>query len=141
MQDLVYCERGALSPELKRLACDKKIVLLHFPYEGHTKKITIGTPSLVTADATYLTADSSLRIDQMDPSEKFHAIRSIIGFQNEYDARHIDSAYKNHCVCFVTRDKKDILTKRHELENLLSLRFFHPDDDLTELLAFLDRGT
>ena len=134
----VYCERGALKAEIRNLAKLGKIKLLHFPYEGEAKKIENGKSSLVTGDANYVTADSSVRISDMNGSEKYSEIRSLIGAENEYDVRHIDAAFKNGCACFLTRDKGDILSKRLALETLLGMRFFHPDDDFDAFSDFVE---
>jgi hypothetical protein len=75
---------------------DGLIQLLHFPYEGHNRRIrTRATPSVVTWDTTYVTLNEILdSADVMVGSEKFSQIRMIIG-ANEFDARHLDSAYKS----------------------------------------------
>ncbi len=59
------------------------------------------------------------------------------GERTRRDAMHIDSAYKSGCRCFVTSDSDDIIDKRSELEPLLDIRFFHPNEDKEALLAFL----
>ena len=65
----VYCERGAYRKELSALQRASRIELVHFPYEGKNKRVKLGaTPSLITADGTYLTADSDIRIGEMDGS-------------------------------------------------------------------------
>lgn len=65
-------------------------------------------------------------------------IREIVGGHNEFDVRHIDSAYKTGCKYFFTRDKGDILRHRTKLNELLGIRFFHPDDDFADFLAMLN---
>jgi len=125
----VYCERGALRKELKQLKKDGLIQLIHFPYEGHAKKLEItDIPSVVTVDMTHMTWDSQIRISDCVSSEKFDEIKSIIG-SHEFDARHIDTAYKNNCRFFLSRDKDDIIGHAKALNNLLGVEFLHPDDD------------
>jgi len=125
----VYCERGALRNELKQLKNNGLIQLLHFPYEGNSKKLEIADiPSVITIDITHITVDSTMRISDCGPSEKFNAIKSIIG-NHEFDARHIDTAYKNKCLYFLSRDKDDIVGHSKELRSLLGIEFLHPDDD------------
>jgi hypothetical protein len=134
----VYCERGAYRKELAALQRASRIELVHFPYEGKNKKVQPGaTPSLVTADGTYLTADSSTRIGDLDGSAKLSRIREILGSSNEYDARHLDSAFKSSCDCFLTPDKADIARNAEALEHLLGLRIFHNTDDWEAFLEFV----
>jgi hypothetical protein len=64
----------------------------------------------------------------LSPSHFYDNILRIVGRQNRADALHIDSAYKSDCKAFLSRDKKDILSKRIDLEAMLGIRFFHPDD-------------
>jgi len=79
----------------------------------------------------------------MEGSAKFERVRQIvrrkkenvrdvpaglIGEQTEGDARHLDSAYKSGCRAFFTQDGRDILDHAAELEPLLGLRLFHPDE-------------
>jgi hypothetical protein len=35
---IVYCERGAFAPEIKRLWKASKIDLIHFPYDEHDRR-------------------------------------------------------------------------------------------------------
>jgi len=77
-------------------------------------------------------------IGEMVESDKHVEIERIIGRSNRRDVLHIDSAYRSGCVCFFTRDRGDILAKRTELESLLGIRFFHPDDDWDRFSDFLN---
>lgn len=133
----VYCERNAWRPELRRLSDEGKLEVVHCPYEGHNRRVQRrATPSKVTADCTYFTADSADLISEMVPSGLFEDIKRIIGGE-EFDARHIDSAYKTGCDAFLSKDKQDIVNRREQLESLLGVRFFHPHDDWDEFLEFL----
>ena len=69
---------------------------------------------------------------------RIQAIVQRKGSQNDYDVRHIDSAYKTGCGCFFTTDKRDILCRRSELESMLGMRFFHPDDDRLDFEQWLN---
>lgn len=125
----VYCERGALRKELTQLKNCGLVHLIHFPYEGHTKKLEVtDTPSIISADITYMTCDSTIKIGDCDHSEKYHEIKSIIG-NHEFDVRHIDTAYKNNCQFFLSRDKDDVISHSAKLNSLLGIEFLHPDDD------------
>jgi hypothetical protein len=141
----VYCERNAMRPWLRDLEREGRIVRVLFPYDGNNPRdIQLATPSVVTCDSTWIIADMAIRIGDMEASEKLEQIRMIIrranekriaapagliGEKTEGDARHLDSAYKSGCRAFFTTDKRDILTHATELEPLLGLRLFHPDDD------------
>ena len=136
----VYCERGAYRKELSALQRASRIELIHFPYEGKSRRVQPGaTPSLITADGTYITADTAIHIGDMDGSAKLSSIREIVGSSNEYDARHLDSAFKSSCDCFLTPDKADIARNAEALEHLLGLRIFHNMDDWEAFLDFVDQ--
>lgn len=115
--------------ELNQLKKDGLIQLIHFPYEGHNKKTKItNISSLITADMTHMTSDSGIRIDNCVPPSRYQAIKTIIN-NHEFDARHIDTAYKNSCDVFLSRDKGDVINHAAELKELLGMEFLHPDDD------------
>lgn len=134
----VYCERGAYRQDLSVLERSGQIEIVHYPYEGQNKKIrTRATPSVVTMDSTYVTFDDTTPIGEMSASDKFPEILSIIGAANEFDARHLDSAYKSGCDCFLTPDKKDISSKSENLEKLLTLRVFHATHNWQEFVAYV----
>lgn len=134
----VYCELGALTSELKNLHQMGVIELMNFPYEGRTKKmIQPSVPSLVTADCTYLTADSDILISECEPSDKYDQIRSIIG-NHEMDVRHIDTAYKNGCQILLSNDKDDIVSKAMELNELLEIRVLHHMENWDEFMKLVD---
>jgi hypothetical protein len=137
----VYCERGAYRKELRVFEESGAIQLVHFPYEGHNQRVrSQATPSKVTADCTYLTCDSSLPIGSMQESEKFQDILGLLGREHEFDARHLDSAYKSGCACFLTPDKKDIAKRSAELEGLLGLKVFHSDDGWNDFVAYVEKA-
>jgi hypothetical protein len=149
----VYVERHAMRGWLRKLRREAKIVLVLFPYDGHNPSgVEVATPSVVTADSTWLTFDMTIPLSDMDGSEKFEQIRRIIwranekkieapagliGQKTEGDARHLDSAYKSGCRAFFTTDKQDILGHAAELEPLLGFRLFHPDEDRDRFMEFL----
>ena len=129
-------------------------MLVQFPYDGHNRRVRQrATPSVVTADSTYVTWDMMVSLSDTVESEKFEDIRRIIrrenekrimapagliGEETEGDARHLDSAYKSGCRAFLTTDKQDILRHAAELEPLLGLRLFHPDEDRDRFMAFIN---
>jgi hypothetical protein len=75
---------------------------------------------------------------EMSPSPLYRSILEIVGGRNRRDALHTDSAYKSSCRAFFSRDRKDIISNRQALESLLGIRFFHPDDDWSAFLDFLE---
>ncbi|MFQ5729709.1 MAG: hypothetical protein ACE5GN_05050 [Waddliaceae bacterium] len=136
----VYCEHGAFRKELKSLVDNGQINLIMFPYENKNKKIKdMSLPSEAEwSDLKNVTWDSAPRPwDDYGGSEKYHAIQHLLGKQHEKDVKHIDAAYKSKCQCFLTRDKGDILSKKYELENLLGIKIYHPDDDWVLFLKFI----
>lgn len=92
---------------------------------------------MVTYDTTHLTADSTLKISGMEGSPLLDRIRSIVGRQNEFDARHIDSAYKSNADCFLTSDYDDIISNRTALEALLGIHFFHIPSEVERFHRFI----
>jgi len=149
----VYVERNAMRDWLRTLSREGKVVLMLFPYDGHNPSgVRRATAGLITCDSTWLDCSMDIPIGEGDPSEKFEEIRRVvrrdnekrveaptglIGLRTEGDARHLDSAYKSGCRAFLTTDKGDILNHAPELERLLGLRLFHPDQDRDKFIAFV----
>ena len=133
----VYCEHGAITPGLHRLRRDGRIEIIQFPYERRTQGAT--DPSEAErpgpSRATHKGADSAS--DDFTPTEKYSEIERIIGGANQKDIWQVDAAYKSGCKCFFTTDKRDILSKRSELEELLGIIFLHPQEDWQTFLAIL----
>ena len=140
----VYCEHGALTPKLKALQRERRIELIHFPYdsEATTKHIS---PTAVVSDAEW--GDLNVKgwsdlahvpnWDDFKGSEHLPEINRIVGLSNRRDALHVDSAYKSGCNAFITTDG-DILSHRERLQALLGIRFFHPVHDAEVLYKFID---
>jgi len=136
----VYSEHGALRDELWPLQRQGVIELVTFPYESKNRKIWCqAVPSAAQIGDLGFVTIGELRctIGDFSPSDFYSEILRIVSDQNRRDALHIDSAYKSGCKAFLSRDKKDILSKGIELEALLGIRFFHPDDDWNQFLTFL----
>lgn len=137
----VYCERGAYRRDLTDFERSGLIQIVHFPYEGRNKKIrTRATPSKVTCDSTYITWDDATPIGQMTPSSKFVAILRIVGKANEFDARHLDSAYKSCCHCFLTPDRRDIASNAEDFEELLGFKVFHAITGWKEFVSYVQEN-
>ncbi len=143
-----------MKPWLTELKRQGKIVLVLFPYDGpNPSSVEMAAPWVVTCDSAWLTFDMTIPDSDIEGSEKFEQTRKIIrrekenvrkvpagliGEQTEGDARHLDSAYKSGCRAFFTKDRRDILDHAAELEELLGLRLFHPDEDRDRFIAFLN---
>lgn len=136
----IYCEPGALSPEVKALQNEGLVELVYFPYDPTTARRI--APSAVPSDAQWrdvnLTWDElgATTWDDFGTSLLFPEVRRIIGGANRRDILHVDSAFKTGCAAFVTADR-DILDHREELRTLLGIRFFHPECDSATLRAFV----
>jgi hypothetical protein len=136
----IYCEHSALSRRLKAHARAGRIELVYFPVDpnSRTKHIApTATPSQVEWDDLNVSWDEGkcqkpCPWDNLKGSSLFAEILSVIGPQHRRDALHVDSAHKSGCPIFVTVDS-DILGRRNQLQELLGIQFFHPDDDRDEL--------
>lgn len=135
----VYCENNALTPELRRLHREHRIELVHFPYnpDSHTQKASLATPSGARInDLNLPIRDLPGRISDYTTSGKYPEIEAIVGAANRRDALHVDSAHKHGCHCFFGRDA-DIMAKSPELDQLLGIRFLHPDQGWPDFLVLL----
>jgi hypothetical protein len=125
----IYCEAGALTPEIKKLG---RNALVHFPYDprSHTRKhADISIPSSAEIQDLNLSInDLPGVIAEYSGSVHLTEILSILGKQNRRDALHVDSAFRQGCSAFVTPDKGDILEHKTDLERLLGIRFFHASE-------------
>ena len=137
----IYCEAGALTREIKKLGQSAGVALVHFPYDpcSHTRKHTgIAIPSSAKIqDLNLPINDLPGAIADYSGSVHLAEILSILGKQNWRDALHVDSAFKQGCLAFVTPDKGDIMEHKTELERALGIRFFHASEssNLEKLLA------
>ena len=137
----VYCEHSALHPKLRGLQREGRITLVGFPYDPNSRSKSIRQLALPSkaqiGDLNLPIGDMKFRIGEMVESDKHVEIERIVGRGNRRDILHIDSAYSTGCRCFFTGDRGDILSRRTELEALLGIRFFHPDDDWEQFVNFL----
>lgn len=128
---IVYCEHGAMNRAIRRMARDRLIELVHFPYDPdsrsrHVQRLAV--PSAAQIRDLHLPINELPgRISDYDGSAYLDRILAIVGAQHRRDALHLDSAVKTGCGAFITGDT-DILSHRPELEVLLPLRILHPDD-------------
>jgi hypothetical protein len=136
----VYCEHGAFRKELYKLQKDGLIELVTFHYEMNMKKKhQDAKPSNAKiADLQHLTlGEENWTFGEFNGSEKFNQIQNILGEHNRRDVLHVDSAYKTGCAVFFSRDRHDIISKASDLEQILGIKFFHPDDDWDQFLEFI----
>jgi hypothetical protein len=142
----VYCEHGALTPEIRSWARCGRIELVHFPYDpgSHTRRIPgIAEPSVAQiCDLNLPIKDLPSTIEDYKGSEHFEKILAIVGCEKQYrrDALHVDSAFKSRCAIFVTGDS-DILKHKAQLLDLLGIRFFDPNVELRDLELFIARDS
>ena len=147
----VYVEDGALREDLWKLQREGLIELLTFPYECRTGRPRArrrgrhrrpAKPSGVFwNELTHVTWDElQWPWEEFAPSCRFAGIAEIVGPDNRRDALHLDSAYKSGCKAFLSRDREHIVRNRAELEALLGLRVFHPDDDWGAFVEFVQLG-
>ncbi|WP_139062559.1 hypothetical protein [Aquimarina megaterium] len=134
----IYCEDGAMTKDIRMLKNSGSIELISFPFENFNRRTTDSKlPSNLTIDSTFITADSDIKISDTVSSDIFDKIANIIGKENNNDIRHVDTAYKEKCQIFVSPDKKDIINKGKELEELTGIKFFHCDD-FSSIKKFLE---
>jgi predicted nucleic acid-binding protein len=136
----VYCEHHALRQWLKDLQKESRIILVLFPYDQRAKRIKeVATPSEATWEELNIPWNKlDFSWEEFSPSSRYSEICNIIGEANIRDAKHVDSAFKSKCQCIFTCDR-DILSHSQELEKLLNIKFFHPDNHKEEFMAFLKR--
>lgn len=138
----VYCEHGALTPEIRACAQSGLIELVHFPFDpdSHTRKIPgIAEPSNAQIrDLNLPIKDLPGSFSDYKGSEHFEEILAILGREHRRHALHVDSAFKSRCSAFITRDS-DILKHKAQLLDLLGIRFFDPDVELRDLELLITR--
>ena len=126
----IYCENGALTKEIKALGLIDDIELIYFPFENFTRKAKRSNiPSELTWDNTFITFDDDkITFSNCDRSEIFEPIAKIIGLNNLHDISHVDTAYKERCLIFISPDKGDIISKASNLEQITGMKFFYCQD-------------
>lgn len=128
----IYCDTGGYPQGLKSYERQGMVEIIMFPYENVNKKIRRkGKPSQARwSDLNNFTwKDMNGSWSDYIGSNKFEKIKKIIGSENYEDILHLDSAYKSGCKVFFTRDRNDIINKRDELEKLLDIKIYHPNND------------
>lgn len=136
----IYCEHGALTPQIRKLGRSGRTKVVHFPYDPDSRSRHISSmarPSNARIrDLNLPIKDLPGAIADYSGSCHFDEILSVLGREHRRDALHVDSAFKSGCSAFITQDS-DILKHRARLEGLLGIRFFHPDADLSDLDQFI----
>jgi hypothetical protein len=127
----IYCEHGSLTKNIRASCLRARVTLVHFPFDpgSQTSKIrSVANPSKAEIrDLNLPIKDLPGAIADYAGSHCWDEVLSIIGPSNRRDALHVDSAFKSGCVAFVT-DDSDILEHKAQLEDLLGIRFFRPDE-------------
>ena len=86
-------------------------------------------------------SEADFTYNETFPSEKFNEIITTLkglGAKTDIDAKHLDTAYKNNCQIFLTRDKGHIINKRANLEKLLNLKIFHPTEEKELVIQYIN---
>jgi hypothetical protein len=136
----IYLEHGAVTEEIKKLGQNGRVELVHFPYDSdsHIPKIAdIAAPSKARISELNLPIkDLPGSLADYSGSVHLKKIFSILNNGRREDALHVDSAFKHGCSAFVTKDS-DILGHRQELQSLLGIKFFHPNEwsDLRQFIS------
>lgn len=140
----VYCDASGYRKELKDFERKGYIQLVMFPYENKNKKIVKkGKPSGARwCDMGSLTWNDlgGYSWSDFNGSEGYQNILKIVGNENREDALHLDSAYKNQCTIFITRDKEHIIQNKKNLEKLLDIGIYHSDENWSDILNYIMTG-
>jgi len=132
----VWCDPAALTAELRAHAADRGVVLVSPEAEagGAASGPEAGRPRV---------QDLNLRVSDLEAADyrgspAYESLLAALGFEHRREARLVDSAHRDGCAVFITRDP-DILRRRERLTSLTGMRFFHPERDRDDLAALLDR--
>ena len=127
----IYCDTGASIKFLKEHYgfCE----FFQYPYDSpdrpKNKKMSLAKPSNLRLKYAHSTWKESTFIwNECVGSDLYSQITNIIGKSNETDILHVDSAYKSGCLVFLTSDKRDIWSKRADLERLCTFKIFNAND-------------
>jgi len=138
----VYCDSGAFRPELKELESKGSIKVYQFKYENKNKNIkniaNPSTPTWAEMNCSWNELAGLTWCDLGGQSDKREAIARLIGGAHARDIKHLESAYMSGCKVFLTSDKRDISSKRIELESLLEIKVFHFHDHWTDFLGLIE---
>ena len=137
----IYVDTGAnLKPILHLKPEVSFIRFMHDKEDLITGHLQQATPSIPTwNDWTQTWETKGFSWEEMNPSAKLSEIEKILGTNARKDILHLDSAYKDGAIAFLTSDKKDIIQNRSNLEITLGFRIFlFSSKEETELDEFLD---
>lgn len=136
----VYCDTGAYRAELASLEREGRLRVFQFKYENKNKNIRHkAAPSRPSWKELYTWKElDGLTWDDLGKtSEKRKTIESLLGPNCIRDVKHLDSAYMEGCEVFLTSDKGDIASRRHELASLLGITVLHFREDWNEFLSLV----
>jgi hypothetical protein len=134
----IYTDSGADITCLKKY--DFLCQFFQFPYDKnklHNSR-DLALPSNTTWEKCHLPWNNpQITWENFSPSELFDEIKNLIGKNNPCDIFHIDSAYKEKCQIFLTSDKRDIHSKKAQVERLCNMKVFHPPSESLELIEYI----
>lgn len=126
----IYCDTGGCPgrdrfPQgIKNLIRHGIVILVYSPLEQANRSCSKIPPSSYSFDDMPGKFDDwdYCNFDDVDVSDKYKEIETIIGRSNLRDIQHLDAAYKKGCRWFFTSDKGDISSNKEKLEELLTLK-------------------
>jgi hypothetical protein len=145
---VAYCERGAWRVEIRKLWRERKINVIHFPYDDGDRRwhdnnsIPFATPSLVTMDTSELFMSDVFLISEMTESGKHLEIARILHQSSRaIDVRHFDSAHKSKARVFVSEDR-NYSNHSSDLYGLTGIHVIDPSrrDDMTKLYQLIQEN-
>ena len=134
----VYCDNTTAPGWLIKLKDKSLVVLYYLPFENvhkkKQKKFEPIDPSGLTYNQSNFTYNHPGVTFNSASAELYKKIEKILGSDMEFDIKHLDSAYKNKCDCFITADKDEFIEgndgkRREQLEKLLSIKIFHQQEE------------
>jgi hypothetical protein len=137
----VYCEHGAQSTWLQEMRRAGRIELIHFPYDPDSRSKNLMMPELPSGaqiqDLHVPICDLPGTIADYVGSQFLEAILVLL---DRRDALHMDTAVKNHCRAFITRDS-GITQHAAQLEELLGIRVVDADRDREAFTRFIEQAS
>ena len=136
----IYCDNGVTPKWLKKLKRKGQVELCYVPYENRASIPKQVEPSLVEYNQAGFTYNEPSVTYNSSPSDKYGSILQIVGGDKDFDVRHMDAAFKNKCVAFITSDKRAFINnkRREKLEKLLGIKIFHQQEENKFLDNFKD---
>ena len=127
----VYIEHSSNIAAIKQLKREGIIEKYHRGYDQPFYKATKAKCSSPTLDKMNIHWENINfgTYEELIGSDKLDDIIELIGHDNILDCLHLDSAYKENCVFLISTDKRDIISKRKEIYDLLKIIVLDANDD------------